>query len=1285
MSNRYLTGLYHFFWYVFAFIILNAAVLVTVVRLVIPEIDGYTNEIQSWVSKQMKHQVVIGKIDASWDGWSPNLYLENIDLYSQETTKLITRLDSAQISISILASIKAREIVPNYLSFSGLEFNVLRRHDGSISITNDDDSSFHVTSNKSSVLSIWLLKQKNIILENASITWHDEKSLEEKMSFSDVKIQLKTDKQRLQIEANITLPEQFGQFLKVLVDVHGNILTPEWDGSVYIETENFNPTSLLNYFKIKSIGGIASIKLWTKWEHSKLIDFTSELNYSSFSLINENHKLQINNIALNLIGDRIQKKDWLLNMKINKLQTENTSWPASNHQLLIEKDLNNNYEYDGYFSYLHLEEVLPFLITTNAIPDTIKAVFEKHTLKGEISDLKMSYKPSSLDYKSIQFKSAFNNIELISNNENHSISGLRGSLNASSDKINIQFSDSNAKIRASSLHDDLLSLSGLNADLELTYDEVTELIIHNFNITSKDLSISSSGKIRFDDKSPFIDIILNVGETNIENITPAYLPKKINPELRIWFNDALSSGKFLSGDLLFRGHLSDFPFYNAEGHFKSIINIENVTLKYNKKWPAINDFSAEIILNNDDLTISSRSGHLYDAKINKLSAKIKNYSKGNNLLNITGSLDGHTSDLSHFINQSPLKEKKYLQESINNVVGNFELDLKLVIPLDRDDTNVEGFMTFTDATMESNIPGLSLESVNGKVNFINQNIWANNIHALYHGLPVTLNIPRIDPDESSSEIYEISGFADKAFIVNQLGSFFPSFKKIGKRMSPYFDGESKWFLSLKKTISDDNITIRDVELSSDLSGIEINMPYPFDKRKEDSRLLTLSTRLTDTSINEINFNFDNVFFTDVNIDNSKNFMVKNILVGLGQQHGESSQIGDVSIQGELNELNLSKWIDVIAIDNNVQSRNNVLHKTSSVIGEFIIGELQVFNNNFKDVKINLSNPAEEWKVVFDGSEIKGHTQLMKTVENKNDKLIVELESLSLYSIKDKKNSRPYEIEKIPELDISVKNFNYNGNQLGKLELQTNNVVNGINVRNLSISKSDFNITANGKWLSIEDVDRSEFYAKLESDSIETMLSIFNYDSANIQNGKTIIEMSANWMDTPMNFSMDKIIGELMMKIDKGQFLDINPSAGRLFGLLSIQTLPRRLALDFTDLFNEGFAFDSISGSFNMDKGHAYTNDLEMFGPAADIIISGRTGIVTKDYDQIATITPKVSNSLPLASALFGPIGVGVGAVIYLTGELFKSIPEKIDNILRYQYSIKGSWDNPDIVKIEKNN
>ena len=1281
MLNRILTGLYHFFWYAFAFIILNAAVLVTVVRLALPEIGSYNNEIQSWVSKQMEHPVVIEGINAEWQGWTPNLYLENIDLYTQDNSSLITKLDTAHIGIDLIASIRAREIIPNYLSVSGLDLSISRRHDGSLSISSDDPD-FNTDSNTSSALSGWLLKQKYIILEKASVAWHDEKSPRKETQFSNVKIQLKTDKQRLQIEAEVSLPEQLGQTLSLKMDVNGNILTPDWSGSVYIETEKFNPTGLLNDFQIKSIDGLANIKLWTSWEQSRLIDFNSELDYSSFLLTTDNYKLPVNNVALSLFGKRIQNKDWLLKINIDEFQTANNFWPASKHQLLIEKDLNDNNQINGYFSYLNLEETLPFILASNVIPDNIKDVFQQQTIKGELINLSISHQPSSKENSSIQFKTAFNKIELTSADEKHSFSGLKGSLTANSEKINIQLDSSTFKINVGSLYEDPLSFSDLNANLEFNYSEIAELIIHNLDIASKGLSISSSGKIRFDKKSPFVDMVMHVDETSIENI-PAYLPKQTGPKLRDWFNNALAGGKFLSGDLLFHGYISDYPFDNAEGHFKTLINIENTTIEYNENWPAIDNFTAEIILNNDDLTILSRSGYIFDAKINDFSGEINNLSKGNHLLNVTGSLTGHTSDATHFITQSPLKENNSLRESINNVVGSFELDLKLDIPLGEHKTNVEGLVAFTDASIESNIPGLGLENVNGKVNFTHQGAWANDIQALYHGLPVTLTIPRIGPDEPYSESYEISGLASKAFIMNQLGSFFPSFNDMGKSMSTYFDGESKWALSLKKSISDNNINNRVVELSSDLNGVEVNLPYPFGKDKEETRPLTLSTILTGKSINKINFNFDNLFFTDVIVDNSKNLMVKNILVGLGNVHDESLQAGDISIQGRLEKLNLSEWIDLIAIDNIAQSQKNASIQTKSITGEFTIGELQVLNNNFNDVKINLNNPTEGWKVSFDGSEIKGHAQLTKTGNNQNDKLLVDLESLSLHGSEAENNSSQSEIDKIPELDVNIGSFNYKDNQLGQLELQTNNVENGINISNLSITKSGFNITANGEWMRIDGVDRSEFYAQLESESIETMLATFNYNSANIQEGQTTIEMNANWMDTPMNFSMEKIIGELVMKIDKGQFLDINPSAGRLFGLLSIQTLPRRLALDFTDLFKKGFAFDSISGSFNMDQGHAYTNDLEMIGPAANIIVSGRTGIVTEDYDQIATITPKVSNSLPVASALFGPIGVGVGAVIYLTGELFKSIPDRIDQILRYQYSIKGSWDNPDIVKIKK--
>ena len=235
MLNRILTFLYHFLWYAFAFIILIAAVLVTAIRLALPEIGSYNNEIQSWVSTQMEHPVVIDAISADWQGWTPNLYLGNIDLYTQDNSKLITKFDSAHIGIDLIASIRAGEIIPSYLSVSGLDLDISRRHDGSISISSDNDEDFSADTTKGSALSGWLLKQKHIILEDATVAWHDEKAPGKEKQFSDVKIQLKTDKQRVQIEADVTLPEQLGQSLSIKIDVNGSILTPKWSGSVYVE------------------------------------------------------------------------------------------------------------------------------------------------------------------------------------------------------------------------------------------------------------------------------------------------------------------------------------------------------------------------------------------------------------------------------------------------------------------------------------------------------------------------------------------------------------------------------------------------------------------------------------------------------------------------------------------------------------------------------------------------------------------------------------------------------------------------------------------------------------------------------------------------------------------------------------------------------------------------------------------------------------------------------------------------------------------------------------------
>ena len=144
-------------------------------------------------------------------------------------------------------------------------------------------------------------------------------------------------------------------------------------------------------------------------------------------------------------------------------------------------------------------------------------------------------------------------------------------------------------------------------------------------------------------------------------------------------------------------------------------------------------------------------------------------------------------------------------------------------------------------------------------------------------------------------------------------------------------------------------------------------------------------------------------------------------------------------------------------------------------------------------------------------------------------------------------------------------------------------------------------------------------------------------------------------------------------------LDIDPGAGRALGLLSLARLPKRLTLDFTDLFGEGFNFERITGNFVLDYGNAYTNDLVIDGPAARIDITGRVGLAERDYDELVTVTPYLDSSLPLAGAIVGGPAVGVAALVaeqLLDGKL------GLNEMAREQYTVVGSWDAPEVARIK---
>jgi uncharacterized protein YhdP len=192
-----------------------------------------------------------------------------------------------------------------------------------------------------------------------------------------------------------------------------------------------------------------------------------------------------------------------------------------------------------------------------------------------------------------------------------------------------------------------------------------------------------------------------------------------------------------------------------------------------------------------------------------------------------------------------------------------------------------------------------------------------------------------------------------------------------------------------------------------------------------------------------------------------------------------------------------------------------------------------------------------------------------------------------------------------------------------------------------------------------------------ANNIGDMLTTFGYQGL-FEGGKTQAELIATWPGGPWSFELGNMDGTLKVNVTNGRIPKASPGmTGRFFGLASVAEFPRRFSLDFGDVFGKGFGFDSITGDFRLKDGNAITNDLQVKGPAADISVTGRTGLRAKDYDQQVVVLPHIGSSLPVVGAVIGgPIGVAAGLAVQ--GVLGRGL----SHVATQRYHIGGSWDKP---------
>jgi uncharacterized protein YhdP len=273
------------------------------------------------------------------------------------------------------------------------------------------------------------------------------------------------------------------------------------------------------------------------------------------------------------------------------------------------------------------------------------------------------------------------------------------------------------------------------------------------------------------------------------------------------------------------------------------------------------------------------------------------------------------------------------------------------------------------------------------------------------------------------------------------------------------------------------------------------------------------------------------------------------------------------------------------------------------------------------------------------------------------------------------NPSPVSPGDLPALQIAIENLQMDGKQIGRFDMIGHPDGRDWRLRRLNITNPDGSLVGGGVWLGDPAGPQTQVNLLLQISDAGKILARSGYPNT-VKGGSGKLAANLSWTGAPDGFNYASLNGSLNLDTGKGQFLKMDPGAGKLLSILSLQSLPKRITLDFTDVFSEGFQFDSIKGNALIRNGVLDTQDLHLDGSSAKVTMKGSVDLTRETQDLRVRILPALGDSVSLLSAFAaGPV-VGIGTLL-----ASKVLGNPLDILMSFEYNISGTWANPKVEKL----
>tara|TARA_R110001599_G_scaffold171353_1_gene362232 strand:+ start:235042 stop:239457 length:4416 start_codon:yes stop_codon:yes gene_type:complete len=820
-----------------------------------------------------------------------------------------------------------------------------------------------------------------------------------------------------------------------------------------------------------------------------------------------------------------------------------------------------------------------------------------------------------------------------------------------------------------------------------------------------------------------------------------YLPLQMNDDARRWLSDALVGGTLRDGEIRIKGDLAHFPFAtiassattNKNGEANSVTKNKNKVKQDRKKenknkpqgeflftgriddgslnydpgffgrdgkmplWPLLEKIQGTIKFDRARMEIEADSATTHGAEVSKVKAVIPNLLAENLMLNIDGQASGALQNFIDYTIDSPVSDwiARFTDETTTS--GDATLALKLALPLSHlTDAKVTGVVKLdnNNVTLMQAMPTMS--QANGQLEFNETGLNLNDVKASFLGGPLVLSG---GTQKNNDIIIKAAGTLTAA----GLSKSFPvaNLKTVTSRIS----GNARY----SATIAVRNKQL-DILAESNLRGLGLNFPAPLNKAANLD--LPLKFTLSDQPAAQKDIARDVVKVTVGNIISASYQREKNtqtnagwrvVRGGIGVNVPAPAPDSGVVANIDLPELNVDDWLTIVssvsatsaASSSNAKLSNTTASTNVSDVTQYIepnmiaarTDKLTLLGKQLDKVVVGASHDVNVWQANIDATQISGYVTWRESSSGRGlGKVTARLASLIVPDNAKEDVKQLLQQDEadtvMPALDIVAENFELFGKKLGQLELVAHYVRASSgrewSIQKLALRNADALLSATGKWVAMGKHNTSNLVYKLEIADAGKLLNRFGYEDV-LRRGKGNMTGDVSWQGAPFSLDVPSLTGAIQLDISDGQFLKVDLGAAKLLGVLSLQSIPRRLTLDFRDVFSQGFAFDDIKGLATIKDGVAATNNFKMRGVAATVLMDGTADIAKETQDLHVVVIPEINAgaaSVAYALAINPVIGVGT-----FLAQLF--LREPLARAFTFEYKVTGPWKDPVVTKIDR--